>query len=104
MGHALALAGSMTWEILWALILGFALSAMVQAVVRRETIVALMGDDKPRTLAVAAGLGPHRRRARMRRWRWRGRCFGKARTSPPPWHSRSVPPIWSWSWASSWRC
>ncbi|POX88856.1 hypothetical protein C3477_25940 [Mycobacterium kansasii] len=56
-GHALALAGSMTWEILWALILGFALSAMVQAVVRRETIVALMGDDKPRTLAVAAGLG-----------------------------------------------
>jgi len=56
-GHALALAGSMTWEILWALILGFALSAVVQAVVRRSTIVALMGDDRPRTLAVAAGLG-----------------------------------------------
>src|ERR1700744_2299901 len=47
----------MTWEILWALILGFALSAVVQAVVRRSTIVALMGDDRPRTLAVAAGLG-----------------------------------------------
>jgi len=30
--HALAIAGSMTWEILWALILGFALSAVVQAV------------------------------------------------------------------------
>ena len=56
-GHALALTGSMTWEILWALILGFALSAVVQAVVRRSTIVALMGDDRPRTLAVAAGLG-----------------------------------------------
>ena len=56
-GHALAVAGSMTWEILWALILGFALSAVVQAVVRRSTIVALMGDDRPRTLAVAAGLG-----------------------------------------------
>ena len=56
-GHALELAGSMTWEILWALILGFALSAVVQAVVRRATIVALMGDDRPRTLAVAAGLG-----------------------------------------------
>jgi hypothetical protein len=27
--HALAIAGSMTWEILWALILGFALSAVV---------------------------------------------------------------------------
>ena len=56
-GHALALAGSMTWEILWALILGFALSSVVQAVVRRSTIVALMGNDRPRTLAVAAGLG-----------------------------------------------
>jgi hypothetical protein len=56
-GHALALSGSMTWEILWALILGFALSAVVQALVRRSTIVALLGDDRPRTLAVAAGLG-----------------------------------------------
>jgi uncharacterized membrane protein YraQ (UPF0718 family) len=55
--HALALSASMTWEILWALILGFALSAVVQAVVRRSTIVALLGDDRPRTLAVAAGLG-----------------------------------------------
>jgi uncharacterized protein len=56
-GHALALAGSMTWEILWALILGFGLSALVQAVVRKSTIVGLLGDDRPRTLAVAAGLG-----------------------------------------------
>jgi uncharacterized membrane protein YraQ (UPF0718 family) len=47
----------MTWEITWALILGFILSAVVQAVVRRSTIVNLMGDDRPRTLAVAAGLG-----------------------------------------------
>jgi len=56
-GHALALAGSMTWEILWALILGFLLSAVVQAVVRKSTIVRLMGDDRPRTLAVASLLG-----------------------------------------------
>ncbi|SEP53322.1 permease [Amycolatopsis saalfeldensis] len=56
-GHALALAGSMTWEILWALILGFALSAVVQAVVRKSTIVRLMGDDRPKTLAVASVLG-----------------------------------------------
>src|ERR1700744_6694139 len=55
--HALSIAGSMTWEIAWALILGFALSAIVQAVVRRSTIVRLLGDDRPRTLAVAAGLG-----------------------------------------------
>ncbi len=56
-GHALAISGSMTWEILWALILGFALSAVVQAVVRRATVIRLLGDDRPRTLAVAAGLG-----------------------------------------------
>jgi uncharacterized membrane protein YraQ (UPF0718 family) len=56
-GHALALAGSMTWEILWALILGFALSAVVQAVVPKSTIVRLLGDDRPRTLVTAAALG-----------------------------------------------
>lgn len=56
-GKALALAGSMTWEILWALILGFLLSAVVQAVVRKSTIVRLLGNDRPSTLAVAAGLG-----------------------------------------------
>jgi uncharacterized protein len=55
--HALAITGAMTWEIAWALILGFALSAVVQALVRRQTIVAMLGDDRPRTLAVAAGLG-----------------------------------------------
>jgi uncharacterized protein len=55
--HALSITGSMTWEITWALILGFALSAVIQAVVRRSTIVRLLGDHRPRTLAVAAGLG-----------------------------------------------
>jgi|CZKW01.1.fsa_nt_gi uncharacterized membrane protein YraQ (UPF0718 family) len=56
-GHALLIAGSMTWAITWALILGFTLSAVVQAVVRRSAIVRLLGNDRPRTLAVAAGLG-----------------------------------------------
>src|SRR5256885_2959422 len=55
--HALSIAGSMTWQIMWALILGFALSAIVQAVVRRETVVRLLGDDSPRALAAATGLG-----------------------------------------------
>jgi uncharacterized protein len=55
--HALSITGSMTWQILWALILGFMLSAIVQAVVRRATIVRLLGDDRPRTLALAAGFG-----------------------------------------------
>ncbi|WP_370080401.1 permease [Streptacidiphilus sp. MAP12-16] len=55
--HALSITGSMTWEITWALILGFALSAVVQAVVRKSTIIRLLGDDRPKTLAVASLLG-----------------------------------------------
>jgi uncharacterized membrane protein YraQ (UPF0718 family) len=57
LGHAFGTAGSMAWQITWSLILGFALSGVVQAVIRRQTIVRLLGDDKPRTLAVATGLG-----------------------------------------------
>jgi uncharacterized protein len=57
LGHALAVAGSMTWEITWSLILGFALSAIVQAVVRREAVIRRLGRDRPSTLALAAGLG-----------------------------------------------
>jgi len=56
-GHALAVAGTMTWEITWSLILGFTLSAVVQAVVRREAITRRLGGDRPATLALAAGLG-----------------------------------------------
>jgi uncharacterized protein len=55
--HALALAGSMTWQITWSLILGFTLSAVIQAVVRRETVARLLGDDQPGTLARATALG-----------------------------------------------
>jgi hypothetical protein len=55
--HALSITGSMTWEITWALILGFGLSAMIQALVRKSTIIRLLGDDRPRTLLLAAGFG-----------------------------------------------
>ena len=57
LGHALLVSGSMTWEILWALILGFVLASVIQAVVRRSTVVRLLGDDRPRTLVIATGLG-----------------------------------------------
>jgi uncharacterized protein len=57
LGHALGVAGSMTWEITWSLILGFTLAAVIQALIRRQTITRLLGDDKPRTLALATGLG-----------------------------------------------
>ncbi|MGX7678878.1 permease [Jatrophihabitans sp. DSM 45814] len=55
--HALSVIGSMTWQITWSLILGFALSAMVESLVRKSTIARLMPDHGPRTLATAAGLG-----------------------------------------------
>src|SRR3954454_2572772 len=54
---ALQFAFSMTWEILWALVLGFALSVAVQAVVSKSEMVRLLPDDSPRTLGVACGLG-----------------------------------------------
>jgi uncharacterized membrane protein YraQ (UPF0718 family) len=57
LGHALGVAGSMTWQVTWSLILGFSLSAVIQAAVRRRTIARLLGDDRPKTLAVATGLG-----------------------------------------------
>ena len=57
LGHALAVSGSMTWEILWALVLGFFLSGAVQAVVRKDEIVRLMPDDSPRSLAIATVAG-----------------------------------------------
>jgi len=54
---ALQFAFGMTWEVLWALILGFALSGAVQAVVSKKQMRRLLPDDSPRTLTVAAGLG-----------------------------------------------
>jgi uncharacterized protein len=57
LGHALGVAGSMTWQVTWSLILGFTLSAVVQALVRRSTVVRLLGDARPRTLAIATGFG-----------------------------------------------
>src|SRR3989441_7008584 len=54
---ALSFAFGMFWEILWALILGFALSGAVQALVSKEEMRRLLPDDSPRTLVIATGLG-----------------------------------------------
>jgi hypothetical protein len=54
---ALSFAGGMTWEILWALILGFAISGAVQAVVSKAEMRRLLPDDSPRSLGIACGLG-----------------------------------------------
>jgi uncharacterized protein len=54
---ALSFAFGMFWEILWALILGFALSGAVQALVSKEEMRRLLPDDSPRSLSLACGLG-----------------------------------------------
>jgi len=56
-GHALWMAFLMLWEILWALNLGFLLSAIVQAVVSKAEMSSLLPDDSPKTLAKACALG-----------------------------------------------
>lgn len=57
LGHALSLSISMGWEILWPLILGFALSGAIQAVVSHRQMSKLMPDDTPKTLVKASLLG-----------------------------------------------
>ncbi len=47
----------MTWQVTWSLILGFTLSAIIEALVRKSTIVRLLPNDRPRSLVTAAVLG-----------------------------------------------
>ena len=51
------MAFAMFWEILWALCLGFFISGVVQAVISKHQIAKILGDDRPRTIATACGLG-----------------------------------------------
>jgi uncharacterized protein len=55
--RALSFTFGMSWEILWALVLGFLLSAIVQALVPKERVERLLPDDSPRSLATATALG-----------------------------------------------
>jgi uncharacterized membrane protein YraQ (UPF0718 family) len=55
--RALGIALAMGWEILWPLILGFALSAVVQAVVSKQQMSQVLPDDRPRSIATGLALG-----------------------------------------------
>src|SRR5438552_7942807 len=54
---AVSTAFVMFWEVLWPLVLGFALSAAVQAVVSHRSMARLLGDSSPRSLALATLFG-----------------------------------------------
>ncbi len=56
-GHGLKDAFLMAYEVWWALVLGFALSAIVQAWVPKERIEASLGRSGFRSVAKATGLG-----------------------------------------------
>ncbi|SIO65558.1 hypothetical protein SAMN05443247_10659 [Bradyrhizobium erythrophlei] len=55
--RALSMAFAMGWEILWPLILGFTLSAVVEAVVSHQQMSRLLPDDRPRSIVRALALG-----------------------------------------------
>jgi uncharacterized membrane protein YraQ (UPF0718 family) len=55
--HALQMAVVMGWEILWALIFGFLISAAIQAVVSHREMARLLPDDRPRSILRATLLG-----------------------------------------------
>jgi uncharacterized protein len=56
-GDGLWMAVQMAWEVWWALVLGFLLSAIVQAVVPRERMERALGGDGLRPMALATGFG-----------------------------------------------
>src|SRR6202162_5720500 len=56
-GVALKDAFLMVWEVWWALVLGFAISAIVQAWVPRERVEGLMSGSGARSVGWATGLG-----------------------------------------------
>jgi uncharacterized membrane protein YraQ (UPF0718 family)/YHS domain-containing protein len=56
-GDGLWNAFEMAWEVAWALVLGFALSGMVQAWVPRSRMEAALGGRDTRQVALATGLG-----------------------------------------------
>src|ERR1700736_2360691 len=55
--NALGMAFAMGWEILWPLVLGFALSAVVQAIVSHREMSRLLPDGSPRSIGIALALG-----------------------------------------------
>ena len=56
--EALAMTGTMAWEILWALCLGFLLSSVVEAVVSKAQLSRLMASAPAAPVATAAASAP----------------------------------------------
>ena len=57
LGDGLSNAALMAWEVWWALVLGFAISALVQAWVPRERIQSALAGEGLSPVARATGIG-----------------------------------------------
>jgi uncharacterized protein len=55
--QSLNFAFTMFWEVLWPLILGFTLSAAVQAVVPHKKMAEVLGEDSPKSITLASLFG-----------------------------------------------
>jgi uncharacterized membrane protein YraQ (UPF0718 family) len=56
-GEVLRHVAGMAWKIAWGLVLGFGISAFIQAFVSRERVAEHLGALTPRSLALATGVG-----------------------------------------------
>ena len=57
LGAALLLSAGMFWNVGWSLVLGFALSSLIQALVSQQTMRDALGRDGLREIALATALG-----------------------------------------------
>lgn len=56
-GRALLMAFGMFWDVGWSLVLGFAISAVLQVFVSKEKMSALLGGEGPKEIALATAFG-----------------------------------------------
>ena len=56
-GQALLMAVGMFWQVGWSLVLGFSISAILQAVISKESMTAALGRDSVREIALATVAG-----------------------------------------------
>jgi len=56
-GQALLMAVGLFWQVGWSLVLGFGISAILQAVVSKESMSASLGRDGVREIALATTAG-----------------------------------------------